>query len=370
MPYSIGKLPLHDLLLPVTRASEAIARLDECLAHSPIRDGWIERAHFADAAGCLWLDGELVNLEDLVLHDVHMDVRAPTHELVIAHAVLRTRRQIAAREPAWALSSSGLAELRGRRSEEMSAPEQKDVSGLKRAAVQSPEGNDIVDALDAELAAIDAVIARSQAVLDGAARPSSHPKATSSEDLIYDQDWDEDERLAAWRRVVAETERLPAVLRAVLALDAWNEIEVVQHDSWIGRLFAAAILRESGLARAHLPAINVGLRAVRFERRRSRDRKTRLLALLEGIERTGLAGLGEHERLDNARRSLERKVVGRRSNSKLPQLIDFVLSRPMVSAGMIAKQLKVTQQGAVVLAEELGLREMTGRGRFRAWGVI
>ena len=62
----------------------------------------------------LWLEGELVHLEDLVLHDAGMDIRAPTHELTRARAVLRTRRRIAAANPDWALSASGLASLRGR----------------------------------------------------------------------------------------------------------------------------------------------------------------------------------------------------------------------------------------------------------------
>jgi hypothetical protein len=41
------------------------------------------------------------------------DVRAPTHELVRAHAILRARRRIAAAAPEWALSDAGLAALRG-----------------------------------------------------------------------------------------------------------------------------------------------------------------------------------------------------------------------------------------------------------------
>ncbi len=85
--------------------------LDERLARSPVRDGWIERQHFADAAAALWLEGELVHLEDLVLHDAHMDIRLPTHELTRAHAVLRARRQIFGNKPDWALCADGLRQL-------------------------------------------------------------------------------------------------------------------------------------------------------------------------------------------------------------------------------------------------------------------
>jgi hypothetical protein len=55
--------------------------------------------HFADAAASLWIDGELVHLEDLMLPDAGADVGAPTHELNIARDVLRTRRRIAAQPP-------------------------------------------------------------------------------------------------------------------------------------------------------------------------------------------------------------------------------------------------------------------------------
>ena len=71
-----------------------------------------------------------------------------------------------------------------------------------------------------------------------------------------------------------------------------------------------------------------------------------------------------------ARQMMERKLVGRRTSSKLPELIELVMARPLVHAGTITKALGVTPQAALRLVGELGLREMTGRGRFRAWGVI
>ena len=106
-------LPWAQLAGPLAAAEDTVARLDERLAKSPIRDGAISRTHFADACASLWLDGELVHLDDLVLHDAGMDVRTPTHELTRAHAVLRARRRIAEAKPDWALSNAGLAVLRG-----------------------------------------------------------------------------------------------------------------------------------------------------------------------------------------------------------------------------------------------------------------
>jgi hypothetical protein len=101
------------LQAPFESASDALARFDERLRCSPVADAFMLRAHFHDACAALWRAGEFVQLEDLVLHDAGMDVRTPTHELVRAHAVLLARRRIADREPAWALTTEGLAGLRG-----------------------------------------------------------------------------------------------------------------------------------------------------------------------------------------------------------------------------------------------------------------
>ncbi len=100
------------MLSPLARASTALARLDERLVHSPVGAGLIERAHFADACASLWLDGELVEMEDLVLHEAARDIRSPSHQLTIARDVLQTRRRIAAQAPDWALSANGLRSLR------------------------------------------------------------------------------------------------------------------------------------------------------------------------------------------------------------------------------------------------------------------
>jgi len=110
-------LPWPRIGAPLAAAEDALARLDERLRTSPIREGFIARTHFLDACASLWLEGELVHLEDLELHDAQKDVRTPTHELTRAHAVLRARRRIASAEHGWALSTSGRDGLRGRAGE-------------------------------------------------------------------------------------------------------------------------------------------------------------------------------------------------------------------------------------------------------------
>lgn len=145
---------------------------------------------------------------------------------------------------------------------------------------------------------------------------------------------------------------------------------MLQHAPWLGRLFSASILRQAGITSgAHLAAVNLGLKTIPVDRRWHRDRETRLLAIAHGLL-AAVIGLKEHDRLTLAKTMMDRKLDGRRTSSKLPELVELVMARPLVSAGMVAKTLEVTPQAARRIVQELGLREVTGRGRFRAWGVL
>jgi len=383
MRYEHDTLPLKTLLSPLARASEALARLDERLSHSRVGKGVIERFHFIDACASQWLDGELVEMEDLILHEAARDIRSPSHALTIARDVLQTRRRIALHEPGWALSPNGLLSLR----QAWPAPSPGDggiiadseTTAMSDAAVdrrdQDGEGrksrlNDGLDLPGIDLDAIDAVLARSDDVLARVKQPQRLAKP-ETDPLIRDPDWDEDERLNEWWMVLRAINKLPPVLQSILALDAWNELAVLQRTPWLGRLLAASLLRREGLTtRAHLLAFNAGLKTIRVERRRNRNFETRLLASLEGLMAGIELGFKEHDRLLLARQMLERRLIGRRASSNLPRLIELVLAWPLVSASMIAAELDITPRAALRLVEELNLREMTGRGRFRAWGII
>src|SRR3954468_11961634 len=224
MAYTLlNPLPWTVLAGPLAAAEDALARLVERLGHSPIREGWVSRTHFLDACASLWLQGELVHLEDLVLHDAGMDQRAPTHALTRAHAVLRARRRIAAAEPGWATSPLGLAALsQGREEDGEGAAAHDPAQSQEPEEERAGEGAFDDDAFVAELAAIDALLERSSRVLAGAAPPRAQDPLA----LVYDLDWDEADRLEEWRRGVEDTRALPPLLAAAVVYDLdWDEAD-------------------------------------------------------------------------------------------------------------------------------------------------
>ena len=155
-----------------------------------------------------------------------------------------------------------------------------------------------------------------------------------------------------------------------MLLEAWSDIEVLQHAAWLGPLLVGALLRQEGLVANHLACLHLGAKNIPRERRRARRRGDRLLASVDAIQEAAMVGLKEHDRLMLAKNQMERVLRGRRASSKLPEMIDLVLSRPLVTTGMIQAALKVSRQGALDLVGAFSLREITSRGRFRAWGVL
>jgi hypothetical protein len=109
---SVGIMPrlMHGMSVP----SFVKPRASLAQPNAACEVGPSHRLHFIDACASAWIDGELVHIEDLVLHDAAVDIRSPTRELTRTHAVMKARRRILLEPPQWALSSAGLTALIGR----------------------------------------------------------------------------------------------------------------------------------------------------------------------------------------------------------------------------------------------------------------
>ena len=341
------------LAAPLEAASDELVRLDERLVRiEPVlADGARARAHLFDAQAALHLEGELVALEDLVLHEAAMDVRRPNLALGRAVAVLAERRRLAAAAPGWAFSTEGWTLLAGADAHE---PPQDEPA--------QDEDDEEADGPDADFAAIDRLLARTRRTL--AAHEAGAPAPSFGA---------EDDPSAAWRRVLDETRDLPAVLAAVVALDACLVLDPAPRRGHRGLLAAAALLRARGKARAHLPALALGLRESRTRWSRALPLPERLAGLLGAVETAARLMGRDLDRLALAREVMLRACAGKRRTSRLPQLVDLFVGTPLVTVASAARALAVTPQAVEGMLAELGSarpRELTERRRYRAWGIV
>ncbi|QRM34629.1 DUF1612 domain-containing protein (plasmid) [Microvirga sp. VF16] len=314
------------------------------------------------------LDGHLVDVGDLVLHDAGMDVRHPTHELTRAAAALRTRRTALARKAPWPLSIDGLAALRG------IGPVKADAARLRTKARPDPDddaayppyAND-ADPWAAHLAEIDALLDRTDKVLAG-----ETPLPKSRSHLVYDPDQDEAEAEDLWLDVVKRTSHWPAVAAAAVAWNAWLDLNLYTRLPWLGLIMAASILRARGLT-SHLLPLAAGFKQSKFRPQGREGAKEKLEGFCQVLEEALVIATKDLDRLILARELMARVTAKTRSNSKLPQLVELFLSRPLVTVPLGAKLLNVTPKAIDLMLAQLGgalPRELTGRTRYRAWGIV
>lgn len=325
------------LYLTLAKAEDKLARLDEQLRQSPLAAGWIARMDFYDAAAWAWADGKLAPLEDLVLHDAHMDVRSPTQDLTLAHGVVRARRK------AWSggaelLSVGGAFWLAAR----VSAPPDPERHGETRSVEDDPRG----------------VLGAAVAVLAGVQRGASD---------------DVQANLAEWLELPGRlAPQTPELLIAAVSLEAWRIIAPLPNNAYVGPILAAVRLRArkrfaSGLLPWHLAARErpVGGRLAEA------PLADRLTHHLESLARCADLGLSELQRLSLARLRLSKAIGARRAQSRAPALAELLLASPLVSAPLAASRLRISQQAVRALVPQLGptVREVSGRRRYQAWQV-
>ncbi|WP_230533769.1 RHE_PE00001 family protein [Microvirga roseola] len=364
----LPELPWEKIAGRLEQVAISIMRLDARLEASGLSAGWQSRCDMTEAVRALILDGHLVDMGDLVLHDAGMDVRSPTHELTRAASALRARRTALVRPAPWPLSIDGLAALRGigpGRGEGGLSPK-RGKSDPENEEAYPPFAND-ADPWAAHFAEIDALLDRTNKVLAG-----ETPLPKSRSHLVYDPEVDEAESEDLWLDVVKRTTHWPAVAAAAIAWDAWLSLNLYTRQPWLGLIMAAAILRARGLT-SHLLPLAAGFKQSKFRPQGREGALERLEGFCTVVEEAVALSHKDLDRLSLARDLMQRVTKQCRSNSKLPELVELFLSRPLVTVPLGAKLLKVTPKAVDLMLAQLGgarPRELTGRSRYRAWGIV
>ena len=398
--YDFSRAERQTLVWDCAAASEAaaiaLARFDERLLRADLvlAEGARQRGHAFEAQALIGLTGGLCPLEDLVLHDAGMDVRSPTRDIARAAAILDERRRLARREPAEILNPGALRQRLG--IEGSAEPDRTDkVKTTSVAAKQVPapwdrigwddgdedhadeddldleEGDERDHGADPTFAKIDALLVRTRKKLDAWNDLSSEEGRKSL--TLRDPAYDAVGRFERWLAILEEGRGLPAALAAALALDAWLWLEPSERAGELGFALAATVLRQRGIAAAHLPALGIGLKRARFRWIPHQTLPVRVAGLLDAFAEAASFGQADLDRLTLARAVMLRRCEGRRGNSKLAELVDLFVASPLVTVQWAAARLKVTPQAVEAMLKELGgslPRELTGRKRYRAWGIL
>ena len=119
--------------------------------------------------------------------------------------------------------------------------------------VKSDAENEFED----ELARLDALLDRSSRLLaqpaevetgEGQGRADLHrPRLHRMVTRWYTiPNWDEDARMERWLAVHDRSRDLPPLLAAAVVWDAWEDIEPLQHQHWLGPMLVSAMLQRTG----------------------------------------------------------------------------------------------------------------------------
>jgi hypothetical protein len=413
--YTLSSAALRELISgcarPIEAATVATGRFDERLLRTEpdVANGVRARGHVFEAQALIHLAGRFAGLEDMVLHGAGMDRTPATLDVLRGVSLVADRKALSRLQPDGVLSLPALRRLLALPPPEASAAsaagmEQgggmvkprntfKSRDTMKPWDMPKPYEDTLLDDLDFDDSGYgtDEPLTDDDGtdVADGGVTPArSRRRLDSWNDLstqsgrqsltLNDPDYDSEGRFVRWHAVVEDVAAVvPAVLTAAVALDAWLMLEPAEHRGEVGYALAASLLQPQsavyGLATAHLPTLGLGLHRGRFRWSPALPLAARISGLLAAISEAAGRGTADLQRLSLAREVMLRACKGRSKNSRLPALVDLFVSSPLVTVQLAAKRLGVSAQAVEVMLKELGSslpRELTGRKRYRAWGVL
>lgn len=298
-------------------AQDAVARFDERMRRSHLREAVTHRLLYGEACASQVAEGDLVHQSDLVLLDGHCAPSKPSIALSLAYQKLHV----------WRHAQKG------------------DAASLLRSKVP------------------------------GEAAPTWQVAEDCPKDPLA---WNAS-ALQDWRNVLREARKLPPMVTAALIFHAWCEFAPDPTGPWRAALLSTLVLRASKLTPHSLLPIEIG-RKLTPERKNkptcprfsSHARiEAHMMTFLSWVEAAARHGTRTLDQLATNEAIIRNKIRNKRRNSKLPMLVDLLLSRPIVSAPLAARELRVSTQAAEKMFAELGsnVHEVTGRKRYRAWAI-
>ena len=334
-----GQEPSDAVFRALAKAEDLVSRLDERVRACPWKAGFVARLDFAEALAWGWSSGQIVGVEDLMLHDAEMDVRTPHQALGAVHGLVRARRK-AAGGGLELFSPQGAAWLVGLRRRPPIAGAVTVPPTWGQASGDEPDMlSRLVGQLDrlraGETESVEAALLDGLGLLDRTGRDA------------------------------------PLLLQAAAALEAWMLIDPLPRHGYVGPVLIGQWLRSRKRIGSHVLGLVAGLRAQKRGGREPRDGDalSRLAWWLKVIASAAELELEELKRVELARQVVERVIGERRANAHHRDVLALLLERPLVTAPLIADRLKISPQSARRLLAELGssVVEVSGRSRFRAW---
>ena len=196
-------------------------------------------------------------------------------------------------------------------------------------------------------------------------------------DYFWDPDWDEPGRLQQWHRVMQSTDRLPPLLAAAIAWDAWHTLHPEQQGTWRSTLLASLVLRAGlrhagGKTRHLLLPIDTGQRLSKKRWDIRDDYPKRMTTFFDMVACAVQAASHELDSLSSAHERMRLKIKDAPKNSRLPALVELMVAKPLVSIPLACKELGISKQALRMMIPRLGStpREITERSRYRCWSVV
>ena len=311
-------------LVQMEKAAFALARLDERLRRSEplVQRGLLARTLYREAQSLVGLSGKLIHLVDLVLFDLDTNVQMSSDASASGRKYLAQLRRLARMKPTSLVSAEAISEI----------------SGL-------PFDDTSVTTEDREPDELDnAILAFEQL------SPQSNPQ------------------IGLWYKEVGG---LPVVLGALALLDAWLWHEDSPRTE-IGPLLCSGYLRAYQFTRL-FPPVAQGLWNSKARWQRDGAPASRMISLAWNLERSANLAMADFDRTVLARALMSRHTEKSSRSESLKSLIDLFVEVPAVTTELAAKRLSVSPQAVLQLMKRLGNAlppELTGRTRYRAWGVI